>query len=433
MAFEEPVALIKLTDINIDCLETIFKYLQFDDLLNIAHTNKALKAAADLAFASKFRNRKFILELSAAQSVKVYQQATQIYVYDLGKCLQLLRCFGHFIRTISINFSSNWKYVLSYINEYCVESLQQMDFNLNEHIAFNLSQNLRTPFANVGNVHFCNWPASSLEQIQIVFPNVRQLSIENCQLISPIAINLPHLEHLVMNVSQSDVRPFLRSNLQMRRLTLIENLALHSPDIGVWFGLQETIQQFEHLEHLEMMGCPLAALDFYSFIQLRHLKCLNIRFAYGEYYSYPLETLPFVCERLEEFGIDMDDLQVMDTVINFISRHSTIRKLTIKSKHFKKILDDEMKMAIAKSLPLLREVEFCNFYKYFSAFNPSSDEIDRFIGECKFLSKFSFTAAPPFKVQPLRSRLGTEWTVLKGNGYVKVERKSMKIQWIVRI
>lgn len=55
----------KITDVNNDCLEKIFLFLDFDEFINIAHTNKQLKmkTAADMAFAPKFAKKKLCLEI----------------------------------------------------------------------------------------------------------------------------------------------------------------------------------------------------------------------------------------------------------------------------------------------------------------------------------------------------------------------------------
>lgn len=47
----EPGGQLKLTDPIDDCFEHIFSYLDYDDLLNIADTNKQLKQSAGLEFA----------------------------------------------------------------------------------------------------------------------------------------------------------------------------------------------------------------------------------------------------------------------------------------------------------------------------------------------------------------------------------------------
>lgn len=51
----------KLTEVNEDCLETIFLNLNLNDFLNIAHPNKELKTAADMAFTRKFGRKRFDL------------------------------------------------------------------------------------------------------------------------------------------------------------------------------------------------------------------------------------------------------------------------------------------------------------------------------------------------------------------------------------
>lgn len=49
---------MKFTEVNINCLEKIFRHLSVDDLLNEADSNGTLKNVVDNVFALKFEKRK---------------------------------------------------------------------------------------------------------------------------------------------------------------------------------------------------------------------------------------------------------------------------------------------------------------------------------------------------------------------------------------
>lgn len=46
---------MKLTNLNIDCLENVFEYLKLGDLISVAAANKRLNKAAKFVFAREHR------------------------------------------------------------------------------------------------------------------------------------------------------------------------------------------------------------------------------------------------------------------------------------------------------------------------------------------------------------------------------------------
>lgn len=117
----------KLTDVNNDCLEAVFKHLCINDLLNIAHTSKQLKPAADLAFTSKFGNKTFGLSKGTWTPTAYVETKGEVL-----KFLRLLRCFGHLISTLEfrrfIFYDQYLQYLGSYISEYCTHSVRNIEF-----------------------------------------------------------------------------------------------------------------------------------------------------------------------------------------------------------------------------------------------------------------------------------------------------------------
>lgn len=96
----------KLTNINLDCLEKVFMDLSLDDFINIAHANKDLKVAADLAFGRKFGKTNFELLRSNDHLYWIDDTTLKEFVEvpDMKSSLRLLRCFGHSISDLSIGY-----------------------------------------------------------------------------------------------------------------------------------------------------------------------------------------------------------------------------------------------------------------------------------------------------------------------------------------
>lgn len=118
---------MKITGVNLDCLQSILEYLNFDDLFNVALSNKRLNEAAALVFNRKCQQKSIIIgEIRILQYRLFKMRSSLIEVFDLKTCLQFLRCFGNTINTINYWAMKYHKQILSYINEYCSESLSKL-------------------------------------------------------------------------------------------------------------------------------------------------------------------------------------------------------------------------------------------------------------------------------------------------------------------
>lgn len=89
---------MKLTDLGVDCLERIFRYLPIEDLLNLADSNKQLKNTADLVFLLKYSSKiANIVGIAGFQrnDKKMLELGDLISIANPKKVFQLLRCFGN--------------------------------------------------------------------------------------------------------------------------------------------------------------------------------------------------------------------------------------------------------------------------------------------------------------------------------------------------
>lgn len=120
----------KITDVNSDCLEKIFEYLDIDDLLHVADSNKWLQISAGSVFCHKFGQQKVQLTDIYPKYGAVFQRDGTIVVGGLKTCLQLLRCFGEFVKNLDISFVDSTKkhhfLMDQYINEFCADSLIEL-------------------------------------------------------------------------------------------------------------------------------------------------------------------------------------------------------------------------------------------------------------------------------------------------------------------
>lgn len=222
----------KLTDVNNDCLEKIFMHLSLVDLLNIAHTNKALKTAAEMAFARKFGKKQFFFSVSSnhlGQFASI--RDSLVFIANLRTSLRLLRCYGHLISDLVVKFNEPFRTasskVLNYANQYGFKTLKNI-------LLANFSEDMIDPcmenvFKKIETVKMENCVlGKTTSKFNTWFPAVRCLFLHSSHLTirSPIIAHFPHLEELALSraynecyFSPRNMTALFELNPQIRRIT----------------------------------------------------------------------------------------------------------------------------------------------------------------------------------------------------------------------
>lgn len=94
-----------ITEINLDCLESIFHFLDLASLINIAESNKQLKPVADLVFNQKYKMMKIRLVKTIekfAEPSNVCNDINVIHIVNLQFIFKILRLFGKYISEIDV-------------------------------------------------------------------------------------------------------------------------------------------------------------------------------------------------------------------------------------------------------------------------------------------------------------------------------------------
>lgn len=122
----------KITDLNDQCLEIIFKHLTAQELLNVAAANKWLNASAGPVFRQIYGQKLIQLTSIAIRNSQIFVADQMVLVSGLQNCLQFSKCFGSYTSKLSIQFGDSskkcTKYVNQYVNEYCNETLVHITF-----------------------------------------------------------------------------------------------------------------------------------------------------------------------------------------------------------------------------------------------------------------------------------------------------------------
>lgn len=151
---DEERTAIKITEINQFCLEHIFTYLDLEDLLNVADSNKYLKLATRTPFVRNYGGKSVhidrwtkhpgvkIITKTDENKRKYYNIEKEITILDFKIIFQLLRLFGDMITDLSAFENVNvvyyntpfvsidvYHHILWYIYSYCRESLKKFSFD----------------------------------------------------------------------------------------------------------------------------------------------------------------------------------------------------------------------------------------------------------------------------------------------------------------
>lgn len=126
---------VNIVDVNQFCLEEIFMYLDLEDLLNVANASKYLRPATMTPF-TRSHGDKWIDLRHIDKNQKLFVESNnEITIFSLKTIFQMLRCFGQSISQLNLfapycnaNQFRNYRRILHYMNEYCVESLTNLKF-----------------------------------------------------------------------------------------------------------------------------------------------------------------------------------------------------------------------------------------------------------------------------------------------------------------
>lgn len=408
---------MKVTKLNINCLEKILKYLSYNDLLNVAESNSHLRNVARVVYRLKYRTTKvFIIgiKLSAVRLLKFTDVSDKrVKVSDLKTGLRLLRHFGDSISTVSVNqpgeelaapkytsefYDISYACLIAYINQYCCESLTRINFAGTFSLGFEFNKTLewlKWPFLNVHTIELGYgfvWSKNSMR----LFPNIRNLlyNLSNfdhteCVRLASIKCHFPYLESLGIGFIQGKFFELKMTDPKcMRMVSHLNSILRLNPQIQnlvIPFFMDETFLQgiSEHLQRLKNLSFVRAPANFAQFNgHFKNLKRFEVCYE-NHIYANNMASNHVKIERLEEFNcfiLTESDNEFYD----FIARHPSIMRLSLCSAYAFK--NEITATYLANALPKLNEIDFrkCKF---------TIDDPLSFIRLLKSLKKFSFRFA----------------------------------------
>lgn len=342
--------LLRLMDMNYDCLEAIFMNLNLVDLVNVAEAHQSFIPAAALVFSRRFSNRLVYVNYNTT--------CTTSTVPEISKA-NIAAFFHHFGKLVTILFynakSQQDLKVEKLLLEHCVDSLVELELAFCPKDAFDT---IEKPFENVVKLFITkSCLGRKISSLNKWFPSLTKLVLDDVKLLQPMSlgINISKLTHLSIYYNQVAIpmatfTELFRMNPQLKSLT-------YRCDYGEEF-LRSVSQHLQQLINLEIWSPDDR---FHSFNDEKFLFpnvetfTLNSVFYWGDF----VDKMPFALPSLQE--LHFDGFNEFDgTLINFIIQQKGIKKLSLMTciEEWDDFAYDHLQSIINK-LPNLIELEFC--------------------------------------------------------------------------
>lgn len=353
----------QLTDLNVDCLEHIFRMLNFEDLINVANTNnKLIITAAAMVYNLKYGNMTTEISIEAI-SVRCL---TGVLNYDKIVCemefdehstaIAFLNNFGDSIKSLQIYMNvPYYKQMEQALYENCAKTI--IELNLVDYaFSSRVMESIKKPFAKIEKICIKGGSLTHhFTQFTHWFPNMRHLKLIQNLIFTPEAIEIhyPHLEHLSIHVDswcglkRHNITTILHRNLQLRSFDVyLTNLVGDD-----WYLSPDFIRAISNLVNLEHFEWGVVAKKpiKYSHISMKYIRKLSLNILHED---QGINITPFEVVSLEE--LTMRTICLNEQWIDFIVKNKNLMKLNLMP--FDGLATDTTLLQLVKALPYLQDV-----------------------------------------------------------------------------
>lgn len=306
----------RLTNLNFDCLEGVCKFLDDEDLLNVAQANSYLTEAAN--YVSKHHGEKIIhitdkfkIPTPEPQNNDLRSKSNQIFL-NSSKFHSIIPIIGDGITAVAIDFEKleNTDQVLNDIITCCSEQLTTLQL----YGTSEMYPTLNVPFPNVQNVAFEDGTINdNLLRLNTWFPAMKSLKFSNVHMKHPdlVTKNFSNLEHFeaefdtIKGFNSSKFKEILQLNPQIRSLNILK-LTIRDRSVATFF-------QNSHSDLIEFVNEILPELrelklgpTFYKLLGTNALvtfrKVMKFDVDFSDWYQFQ-RPVPFRFEQLKSLAI----------------------------------------------------------------------------------------------------------------------------------
>lgn len=431
----EPI--IKLNDLNTECLFLILENLSIVDLINLSQVNRRFSVLAVDVFRRQFSSyeikivkdrsighlpvQSFVdkliddfvdrtaLEKEDKSPSKQFENHIEIYDFDLT--LSLLKQFGAVIRNLTIHTQklqlNHSEIINKYTNKFCADSLIKFD------LAFINSRTLKQFGVPLNE---CEEFSCSIDVYEVVdetpplnqlFPKLKRLSLFMMSDIdySFIDCYYPNLEHLTVKGLHTSR---FETAIAMEKL-IEKNPQIRSIELSIFVPVVIKMVQ-KLLPNLEHLILSMSNIGGYA-IHFEHVKVFEMKL--------PSDGTParITFGKLEELHIHYSDDQCNDW-IKFLKNHQNISRFHIQNHKIEEHLHEQFERITAE-IPNLMEMSIISGRKI------EIDAFIRFIESHKKLTEFEFIPSTQNDMGILQNRFGIEWTI---DYFVREKRNGLRLR-----
>lgn len=401
---KQEIETMKITDLNDDCLEHIFLYLDVHDLLNVALSNTRFQYVACSAFAQKYRGKEmqiydivFMCGARRAPNPGCCKKCKGIgrgmgATLDgenicLKKIQRFMMVFGDLVSSICFDYSwnENKRYFENIVNNtiltHSLKSLVNIKFR---NLPGILSIKFSKPLPQVKTVYIfnCDWDTTKIWLLSGIFPEQQQLAIYAYER------SFERSAH-----TATDIKEILNRNPQLTTLKLNNDLC--ELDL-IRFISEKT--QFEELD-----------IDCSNKIPLNeriHFPTLK-RFRYDKPIKNGSE-FPFSFDQLERLTLSLRDYMNIDQIDEIIRQNEKLVEVSLED------LKSSFSIMKSKELGRLPEIELKLSYQCKDEY--TFDDIIMFVNQKSLASKIKITKYWNRYGQQLYNGIDrNKWKVFKTN------------------
>lgn len=346
-------------NLNMDlCLELVFLYLDLKDLVSAADANKQMKDAAELTFRCRYGKNLFVFYTKTQHVLPSTVRVTYLDVSrDPKLCFGVLRCFGHLISKLLLDYYFSSPLFCSrldiYISKYSIDYVTEFEIYGYE----NALKNIQRPFPNVEKLRLilCDLDQSSTK-FNEWFPKLRSLEFARDFLVctniddqSCVATHFQNLKHLSVHVSNdSEIPGFREENIlaALKANPQIRSLCLYSLDYDLPLEFFRKISETcDCLETLEINGY---LAQFNSTVHFKKVKMFSLCPI-----GCHITSIPFTFDALKAFNWKVSELQ--ESIFSFIQNNPSITKFS-----FCNSFNKSVNIENVNSIELIKEVKLKN-------------------------------------------------------------------------
>lgn len=404
----------RVTDLKIGTLVKIFQHVGLRDLLSLADSNVYLKRAAECVFVQRYGMKKLWLYKVRAYEYRNYSVYSKLLVEDFKTSLQLLRSFGHLISHLEIGESEDaselcemhqimYKYLFSYVNEYCSMHLTDISFVM---IPKGAMEMLKKPFyrAKTVNLFGCHF-GEKMTSFETLFPNVLCLKLDFNEAADPSIIeeHWQRMKHLEVNIDKNNfkrenIEEVLCLNPQLRRLKISSGWSAEFlEDIRIFLQFIEVLEFGRLFDGFSDFGGKP--------IHFEGVKKLKISLPSTKYNHFPKIPLSFV--QLDVCTLETD-LELNDEFYKFVGKHQSISKLNIctPSQTSETTEEEEHQFQFRKEIAFLTDINL-------SRYTFSLKDAVQLVHDFKLATKLTFRIDDLDHFEDLLHELSGDWIIEK--------------------